>query len=96
MNTTNETITLGASMGLEIDFTRIEYKDPSFNGPHWLTAQIPASELRTLCGKDGTGYLYVTEDEVELALIDWLAKNLKGDVASFNWQWDTYRTAKVA
>ena len=96
MDTTNETITLGSSMGLEIDFTSIEYKDANTKGPSWLTAQIPAAELRTLCGKGGTGYFSVTEDEVEIALIDWLAKHLKCDVAKFNWQWDTYRTAKVA
>ena len=96
MNTTNETITLGTSMGLEIDFTRIEYKDPNFNGPKWLTAQIPSAEIRALCGKDGAGYFTVTENEVEVALIDWLAKNIKGEIAKFNWMWDTYRTAKVA
>ncbi|MBO6031715.1 MAG: hypothetical protein J6Q22_09600 [Prevotella sp.] len=94
--TTNETITLCSSMGLEIDFSRIEYKDPNFNGPHWLVANIPANEIRTLCGKDGTGYFSVTEDEVEIALIDWLAKNLKGEVVSFLWLWDTYRVVKAA
>ena len=41
MNTTNETITLGTSMGLEIDFTRIEYKDPNFNGPRRLFTLQP-------------------------------------------------------
>lgn len=96
MNMANETITLNSNTGLEIDFTRIDYKDAEFNGPRWLTAQIPASEIRSLCGKDGTGYFSVTEDELEIALIDWLAANLKGEVASFNWMWDTYRMAKVA
>ena len=96
MDTTNETITLGTSMGLEIDLTRIEYKDADFKGPKWLTVNIPSAEIRALCGKDGTGYFTVTEDEVEIALIDWLAKNLKGEVSKFNWMWDTYRTAKVA
>ena len=96
MDTTNETITLGNAMGLEIDFSRIEYKDAEFKGPKWLTVIIPSAEIRTLCGKGGTGYFTVTEDEVEIALIDWLAKNLKGEVSKFNWMWDTYRTAKVA
>lgn len=97
MDTTNETITLGTSMGLEIDFNRIEYKDADFNGPKWLTVNIPSDEIRALCGKVGyKGYFTVTEDEVEIALIDWLAKNLKGEVSKFNWMWDTYRTAKVA
>ena len=97
MDTTNETITLGTSMGLEIDFNRIEYKDPNFNGPKWLTAQIPSAEIRSLCGKgNGTGFFTVTEDEVEVALIEWLARNIKGDIAKFNWMWDTYRTTKVA
>lgn len=95
MNTTNETITLGPSMGLEIDFTRIEYKGGN-GGPSWLTAHIPAADVRSLCGKDGTGFFSVTEDELEIALIDWLAKHLKGDVVSFSWMWDTYRNAKVA
>lgn len=92
----NETITLNDNMGLEVDFTSIEFKDPDFNGPHWMTANIPATDIRTLCGKNGTGYFAVTEDEVETALSDWLAKNLKGEVVSFRWMWDTYRTAKVA
>lgn len=96
MDMKNETITLNDKMGLEVDFSSIEFKDPDFNGPHWLTANIPATTIRTLCGKDGTGYFTVTEDEVEIALIDWLAKNLKGEVVSFRWMWDTYRMAKVA
>lgn len=96
MNTTNETITLGNNMGLEIDFTRIVYKDATFSGPSWFTAHIPATEIRTLCGKDGNGYLTITEDEVEAALFGWLAKTLKGEVASFRWMWDTYRIANAA
>ena len=93
--TTNETITLSNSIGLEVDFTAIEYAD-GFKGPTWLTAHIDGKELRTLCGKDGTGFFAVTEDDVEIALIDWLSAHLKGNVTSFRWMWDTYRTARVA
>ena len=93
--TTNETITLSNSTGLEVDFSAIEYAD-GFKGPTWLSANIEGSEIRTLCGKDGSGFFHVTEDEVEIALIDWLAAHLKGKVKSFRWLWDTYRTAKVA
>ena len=92
----NETITLNDKIGLEIDFTRIEYKDSSFNGPHWMTANIPPAEIRSLCGKKGTGYFTVTEDEVESALVEWLQNHLTGEVATFNWQWDTYHAANVA
>lgn len=93
--TTNETITLSNSMGLEVDFTAIEYAD-GFKGPTWLTTHIEGVIIRTLCGKDGNGFFTVTEDEVEIALIDWLAAHLRGKVVSFRWLWDTYRVAKVA
>jgi hypothetical protein len=93
--TTNETITLSNSTGLEVDFTAIEYAD-GFKGPTWLTANIEGSEIRALCHKDGNGLFSVTEDEVEIALIDWLSAHLKGKVTGFRWMWDTYRTAKVA
>ena len=93
--TTNETITLSNSMGLEIDFSRIEYKEGQ-HGPSWLTAHIEGKEIRTLCHKDGMGFFTVTEDEVEEALKTWLASHLKASVASFRWMWDTYRTARVA
>ena len=96
MNTTNETITIGTKMGLEIDFSRIEYKDKAFSGPTWLTAHIPYAEVRALCGKEGSGYLSVTEDEVEAALYGWFSKTLKSEVASFRWMWDTYRDANAA
>ena len=95
MNMTNETITMGNGMGLEIEFSHIVYKD-SGNGPDWFVAHIPAADIRRLCGKEGM-WFSVTEDEVEVALIDWLANNLKRtDIESFRWVWDTYRTAKVA
>ena len=95
MNMTNETITMGNGWGLEVDFSHIEYKDANFNGPNWLVAHIPAADIRRLCGKEGM-WFSVTEDEVEVALIDWLAQNLKGVVVSFRCIWDTYRTTKVA
>ena len=95
MSMTNETITLGNGWGLEIDFSRIVYKDANFNGPNWLVAHIPAADIRRLCGKSANWFT-VTEDEVEVALIEWLANEVKGDVVSFRWLWDTYRTAKAA
>lgn len=96
MTTINETITLNDRTGMEIDFTRINYTDPAHTGPKWFTVHLDPACVRRLCGKAGTGFYSVTEDELEVALIDYLAGTLKTPVASFSWQWDTYYCAKVA
>lgn len=92
----NETITLNDKTGLEIDFDRITYKDAAHSGPTWFTAHIPPADVRRLCGKDGTGFYEVTEDELETALYTYLAETLASPVANFRWQWDTFRQSNVA
>lgn len=96
MNTANETINLNDNTGLEIDFSRIAYAKPDSKGPTWFTSHLEPATVRRLCGKAGTGFYSVTEDELEVALIDYLAEVLKCPVASFSWQWDTYHVTKVA
>lgn len=86
----NETIRMSANSGLEVDFTGITYKDPSFSGPSWLVAHITINEIKELCGIEKEGGILITEDEVEVALKKWLSNSLKGEVANFRWMWDLY------
>lgn len=86
----NETIRMSANSGLEVDFTGITYKDPSFSGPSWLVAHITINEIKELCGIEKEGGILITEDEVEVALKKWLSHSLKGEVANFRWMWDLY------
>lgn len=94
MNRINETITLTAKDGLEIEFSRIVYADgvaPSPVKPSWTTAHLPAAEL-----EKSLGSLTFTEDELETYLKGWLEYTFNCGVKSFRWVWDKYRDYKAA
>lgn len=101
---TNETITLAANEGVQIDFSRIVYADEdTSNGNHsrptWLTAHISAMEIynNAKCANDTTNdTVLVTEDDLEVYLKSWLETTLKAPVAKFRWLWDKYRDFKAA
>lgn len=93
---TNETITLTANEGLQIDFSRIAYPEGTENAqteprPSWLTTHFTAEHL-----KKALGSLTFTEDDLETYLKSWLEYTLNCGVKSFRWLWDKYRDYKAA
>ena len=92
---TNETITLTANEGLQIDFSRIVYPEDSNElkkpRPSWLTTHFTAEHLEKALGS-----LTFTEDDLEKYLKSWLENTLTYGVKSFRWLWDKYRDYKVA
>ena len=94
MNHINETITLAANYGLEIEFSHIVYVDGVADSPvkpTWMVAHIPAAEIEKNLGK-----LTFTEDELEAYLKFWLEYTLGCGVKTFRWVWDKYRDYKAA
>lgn len=104
MSKINETITLTANEGLEIDFSKIEFdtvvttkgKFPS--NPSWLRANLSNSEIianvKVLSAVKGVACF--TEDDLEVYLKKWLEYHFNCGVKTFRWLWDKYRNFKAA
>lgn len=98
----NETIELNRNEGIDIDVSRIAYRDGTGDvvdiRPAWAKLQITAREIAERFPEMQSGGVTVatTEDDVEAFVKEILSKRMKSEVVSFRWVWDKFRDYKVA
>lgn len=103
MSKINEVIELNGKEGLEIDFSRIVFSNPTEtiglpSRPSWVQARLSNAEIvsnvETL--SVNAGNVRFTEDDLQVYLKKWLEFHFNCAISSFRWMWDKFRDYKAA